>query len=154
MVNNKISAGLLMYRRKNKQLEVFLVHPGGPFFKFKDKGSWSIPKGLRHDNEDFFETAKREFTEETGIGLPDNTAYYELGSTTYPNGKVVHCWAFENDLSDNFVLKSNKIPLIGGRQGWAEVDKGEFFDTSTATVKILPAQKPFIDRLRRVLSGE
>lgn len=136
---NKISAGLLMYRVNNKNLEVFLVHPGGPFWKNNDK-VWEIPKGLVED-DDLFETAKREFKEETGLD-PANEAL-ELGFIVYPNGKKVYAWAFEGDLPNNFELKSNLTP-----QGWPEVDKGEFFTIEEAKQKIFPPQFELVMRLK------
>jgi len=133
----KISAGLLMYRR-NPNLEVFLVHPGGPFFKFKDN-VWSIPKGEQKDGESLLETAKREFEEETGIVPPEWET--SLGMVEY-NNKIVYCWAFENDLPKNFKLKSNLTKF-----GWPENDKGEFFGIPIVKTKILAAQVDFLSRL-------
>jgi len=138
----KVSAGLLMYRKVSNQLEVFLVHPGGPFFARRDNGIWGIPKGERHDEEDLLNCAKREFSEETNIEIPKNAVYCELGSTTYTNGKVVYCWAFENDLPKDFALKSNHT-----KYGWPEIDRGEFMNLKTAEKKILPAQKNFLTKL-------
>lgn len=135
----KISAGLLMYRFKNKILEVFLVHPGGPFFKNNDK-VWGIPKGEQHDEEDLLETAKREFEEETGIRFARGPLT-NLGFVKY-NNKIVYCWAFESDLPENFVFKSNLSKFK-----WLENDKGEFFSIEEAKNKILPGQKIFLDRL-------
>lgn len=140
---NKISAGLLMYRFVNKELQVFLVHPGGPFWKNNDK-VWGIPKGLVED-DDLFETAKREFREETsfaGAALA-KLNFVDLGFIVYPNGKKVYAWAFEGDLPNNFELKSNLTP-----QGWPEVDKGEFFTIEEAKQKIFPPQFELVMRLK------
>lgn len=150
MINSKsmakVSAGLLMYRWKDDQLEVFLVHPGGPFFK--NKNVWGIPKG-EQDDEDLLETAKREFSEETGIVLKSSTVYYELGSTTYSNGKIVYAWALENGDFDSKKLVSNKTPF-----GWPEIDRGNYFPLEEAIKIISPAQKKFLDRLSTRLQSK
>lgn len=147
----KISAGLLMYKLVAGKPQVFLVHPGGPFFKFNDH-VWSIPKGLQEDGEDLLETAKREFCEETGISLARRglvrQTFLNLSFVTY-NDKIVYCWAFESDLprfagEAGFVFKSNPSKF-----GWPENDKGEFFNLETAKEKILPAQKEFLVRLTK-----
>ncbi|MBI3887715.1 NUDIX domain-containing protein, partial [Candidatus Microgenomates bacterium] len=147
---NKISAGLLMYKKSAQgrdKLEVFLVHPGGPFWAKKDDGVWGIPKGLiENENDDLLETAKREFEEETGIEIPMDIGMTPLGFITYPNGKIVHAWTFENDIPNDFVLKSNLT-----QQGWPEIDRGEFFDLETAKKKIYLPQKDFLDRLANSL---
>ncbi len=146
----KISAGLLMYRKildpaRMTRIEVFLVHPGGPFFKLRDD-VWSIPKGLQEDGEDLLETAKREFCEETGISLARRglvrQTFLNLGFVTY-NNKIVYCWAFEQDLPKNYIFKSNPSKF-----GWPENDKGKFFDIETAKQKILPAQSEFLVRIK------
>ena len=147
----KVSAGLLMYRsaQGRDKLEVFLVHPGGPFFKNRDD-VWSVPKGLVEPNEDLLAAAKREFTEETGIVIASDTKQSSLGIVNY-NNKTVHAWAFEKDLPKDsprfaseagFQLKSDPTP-----QGWPENDKGEFFNLETAKKKILKGQLPFLERL-------
>lgn len=128
-----------MFRRCAKDIEVFLVHPGGPFFGRRDN-VWGIPKGERHDDEDLLTCAKREFTEETGID-PGQAAMTPLGSIQY-NNKTIYCWTFEKDLPENFKLKSNLTPY-----GWPEIDKGEFFNLGAAASKILPGQKIFLERL-------
>lgn len=117
-----------MYRKN----EVFLVHPGGPFFKNRDN-VWSVPKGEQHDGEDLLETAKREFCEETNIVIPAFEPE-SIGFVKY-NNKLVYCWAFESDLPKEFIFKSNKTP-----QGWDENDRGEFFDLETAKLKIIKYQ--------------
>lgn len=146
----KVSAGLLMYRKTNNKIEVFLVHPGGPFFKFNDH-VWSIPKGLQEDGENLLETAKREFCEETsfpGAALA-NVNFVNLGFVCY-NNKKVYCWAFDSPRSDrveaSYVFKSNLSKF-----GWPENDKGEFFNFDVALSKIHPAQKPFLFTLRTIL---
>jgi predicted NUDIX family NTP pyrophosphohydrolase len=145
-----ISAGLLMYKINGKELRVFLVHPGGPIFKNKDEGYWGIPKGLVEVGEDLEDTAKREFEEETGI-LPIGK-FIELGSVKQKSGKTVHAWAFENNDSIPKELNCNTFqmewpPYSGKKQAFPEVDKGEFFDVSSARKKIIYAQEEFLDRL-------
>jgi predicted NUDIX family NTP pyrophosphohydrolase len=142
MSMSKISAGLLMYRIRDRRLEVFLVHPGGPFFK-KREDIWSIPKGERHDEEDLLTCAKREFLEETGIDS-GQARMTELGSVTH-NNKAVYCWAFENNLSDEEIKKIFKSNP--SKFGWPENDAGKFMDLETAHTKIFPGQKPFLSRL-------
>lgn len=150
----KTSAGLLMYRFQDERLEVFLVHPGGPFFK--NKNIWGIPKGEQHDDEDLLETAKREFSEETGINLKPNAKYYELGSITYPNGKIIYAWAFEDGSFNPGRLVSNTFkmkwpPVIGKLQEFPEIDKGDYFPLEEASKLINPAQKDFLARLKQKL---
>ncbi|GIU68153.1 MAG: NTP pyrophosphohydrolase [Candidatus Pacearchaeota archaeon] len=149
----KISAGLLMYRTK-KTLEVFLVHPGGPFWKNKDEGAWSIPKGEVEKNESFLEAAKREFFEETGIKPKE--PFLELGSIKQKSGKVVYACAFKGDFS-GFLTRQNMIeieypPKSGKKIKIPEVDKASFFTLEEAKKKIIPSQVLFLDRLREVLS--
>lgn len=136
----KVAAGLLMFK-KDPDLQVFLVHFGGPFWAKKDNGAWSIAKGLQEGNEGLMETAKREFSEETGIVLLPANVYEDLGTVSY-HDKIVYCWAFEGDLPNDFVFKSNLT-----EQGWPEKDKGQFFPIDKAKLKILPAQKVFLERL-------
>src|SRR5687767_12697521 len=103
------SAGLLMYRWANEELEFFLVHPGGPFFKNKDLGVWSIPKGLPENGEDLLHTAQREFKEETGLDA--NPPFHALGTVQQKAGKIVHAWAFEGewDSANGITCNSFKI---------------------------------------------
>src|SRR5258706_13451832 len=107
----KISAGLLMYRIKNKKPEVFLAHPGGPFFKNKDEGHWTIPKGEVEEGEDLLQTAVREFKEETGI-TPEGD-FIPLGTITQKGGKIVHAWAFEGDQDSQQPHSSNFLEVDG-----------------------------------------
>ena len=115
----KKSAGLLMYRRRHGVLEVFLVHPGGPFWQKKDAGSWSIPKGEYTTEEDPLEVAKREFQEETGFRASGE--FVPLTSRKQPSGKIINAWAFEGDC-DASTIKSNTFsmewpPRSGKRAG-------------------------------------
>lgn len=137
----RISAGLLMYRIKDGILEVFLVHPGGPFFKNKPR-IWGIPKGELHDAEDKHAAAKREFSEETGIKLHDNVVYRELGFTVNPSGKIIYAWAFEDGTFD-----PNKLVSNPSKFGWPEIEKGDYFPLSEAKKIIFPAQEEFLLRL-------
>jgi predicted NUDIX family NTP pyrophosphohydrolase len=143
------SAGLLLYRRRGGGIEVLLGHPGGPFWRRKDVGAWSIPKGLIAANETPLAAAKREFTEETGH-RPRGTSV-PLGESKQPGGKIVHVWAVEDDW-DVADLKSNMFeldwpPRSGRRQKFAELDPAAWFDVEEARTKILKGQAVFIDCL-------
>jgi predicted NUDIX family NTP pyrophosphohydrolase len=149
----KISAGLLLYRRQ-RELEVFLAHPGGPFFAKKDDGFWGIPKGEIEYNEPYLDAAVREFFEETGIQPAGE--YIPLGSVTLSTGKIVHAWAFEGDWDSSMPLHSNKFcmewPPNSGKQQWfPEIDKAAFFTVGAAIKKINSAQAAFINRLEHYL---
>ena len=152
----KISAGLLMYRFVNNKLEVLLAHPGGPFFKNKDDGHWSIPKGEPDEMENnLLETAKREFKEETGIE-PDAEEFIPLGTILQKGGKTVHAWAFKGNIAPGFEPKSNTFktewpPNSGKQMVFSEIDKIDFFDTTAAKKKIKQAQIDFIERLEKYL---
>jgi predicted NUDIX family NTP pyrophosphohydrolase len=147
------SAGILLYRFKNKQLQVLLVHPGGPFFKNKDNGTWSIPKGEFIDGEEALTAAKREFEEETG--QPINGNFIPLEPIIQKSGKKVYAWAVEGDI-DHETIFSNTFeiewpPRSGKKQAFPEVDRAGWFDLETAKVKIIPAQVELIDNLRQIL---
>jgi len=158
MPSAAISAGLLLFRRSGGQLEVFLVHPGGPFWKNRDAGAWSIPKGLIDAGEQPLAAARREFQEETGItevGWPLATASAErfipLGTIQQKAGKIVEAWACEGD-ADATTIKSNltRVELPRGSGRWIqvpEVDRAGWFSPDEAREKINPAQAEFIDRL-------
>jgi predicted NUDIX family NTP pyrophosphohydrolase len=152
----KVSAGLLLYRFRDGRLQVLLVHPGGPFFRNKDLGAWSIPKGEPDEGEPLLEVAKREFREETGFVVDGE--YLELTAVKQKAGKVVHAWALEGDC-DPAALRSNTFPLewpprSGKRVEFPEVDRAEFFELETAREKINPAQSALLEELqRRVGSG-
>jgi predicted NUDIX family NTP pyrophosphohydrolase len=149
-----ISSGLLMYR-KRATVEVLLVHPGGPFFRNKDAGAWSIPKGEVAGGEDLLECARREFEEETGT-VPAGP-FIALPPVKQKSGKVVHAWAFEGTL-DPEEIRSNTFtlewpPKSGKRAEFPGIDRAAFFDLSTAQVKILPAQAPLLAALAEVLKS-
>ena len=139
-----------MFRRKD-ELEVLLVHPGGPFFHNKDAGAWTIPKGEAAEDEDLLRRAKLEFEEELGT-KPPASQFAELGTIKQKGGKTVHAWAFEGDLPPDFVLASNTFamewpPRSGRTQEFPEVDRAEFFPIEVAREKINSAQIEFLDRL-------
>lgn len=145
-----ISAGLLLYRRGESGLEVFLVHPGGPFWAKKDAGAWSVPKGLVDADEEELACARREFREETGFDAPSG-AELDLGTFRQPSGKQVHVWAIEGDcdpaqLSSNF-FEMEWPPKSGRRARFPEVDRGGWFDRTQALAKITTGQRPILERL-------
>jgi predicted NUDIX family NTP pyrophosphohydrolase len=149
----KQSAGLLMYRLRNGQLEVFLVHPGGPFWAKKDFGAWSISKGEYVAGEPALEAAKREFQEETGFAAQGD--FLSLGQVQQAGGKVVTAWAFAGDC-DPGQLISNRCeiewpPRSGRKMEIAEVDRGDWFSIAEAKERILKSQAPFLERLRHLL---
>jgi predicted NUDIX family NTP pyrophosphohydrolase len=147
---SNVSAGLLMFRRKNTAVEFLLVHPGGPFWKNRDDGAWSIPKGEAQPDEDLLSRARIEFKEELGIEPVGD--FIPLGSIKQKGGKAVHAWAFEGDLPHNFQLKSNTFeiewpPHSGKFKEFPEIDRAEFFGKEIARRKINSAQLSFFDRL-------
>jgi len=153
---SNVSAGLLLFRRPCGELEVFLAHPGGPFWEDRDLGAWTIPKGLVERGEDPLATAVREFEEETGI-RPEGP-FVPLGSVRQKAGKLVQAWAWEGE-ADARRVRSNtmrvEVPRGSGR--WLtipEVDRCEWFDSERAREKITPAQAELIDRLQAALSEE
>lgn len=152
---SRVSAGLLMFRRRGGALEVFLVHPGGPFFARKDEGAWTIPKGETGTDEDLLTRAQIEFEEE--LGIRPHGIWIELGSIKQKGGKTVHAWAFEGDLPDSFEPKSNTFeiewpPRSGKLKQFPEIDRAEFFVEEIARRKINPAQTLFLDRLAGALN--
>jgi len=145
----KKSAGILVYRFHSGELEVFLVHPGGPFWKNKDDGAWSIPKGEYTDGEDPLEAAKREFEEETGIACDGK--FIMLDPIKQKGGKAVSAWALEKNIETKSI-KSNLFsmewpPKSGKMQEFPEVDKGDWFGLNDARLKINLSQAAFIDQL-------
>ena len=151
-----VSAGLLLFRRSRGELEVFLAHPGGPFWEARDLGAWTVPKGLVEAGEDPLATAVREFREETGVS-PEGP-FLPLGSVRQKAGKVVHAWAWEGE-ADPEQARSNTMraewPRGSGRWlTFPEVDRCEWFDARSAREKINAAQAELIDRLQAMLSGD
>lgn len=145
----KLSAGLLMYRRTENDLEVLLVHPGGPFFAKKDDGAWSIPKGEAAEGEDLLATACREFEEETGIRPAG--PFRKLAPVKLKSGKVVHAWAFEGNC-DPATVRSNTFtmewpPRSGRKQEFPEIDRAAFFPLEEAARKINPGQLALLEQL-------
>ncbi len=154
-MSNK-SAGLLLFRQISGHLEVFLVHPGGPFWAKKDEGAWSIPKGEIGDEEEPLAAAKREFAEETGLKLPD-TEVIPLEPLRQPSGKLVYAWAMKYDF-DPARLKSNTFsiewpPKSGQFQEFPEIDRAAWFSINEARHKILKGQAPFLDQLQQKLKA-
>ncbi|MGF7040674.1 NUDIX domain-containing protein [Mucilaginibacter lappiensis] len=145
----KQSAGILLYRRVAAELQVFLVHPGGPFFRNKDDGSWSIPKGEFLEDDDPLDAAKREFEEETGQAITGK--FIPLKPITQKGGKTVQAWAVEGDI-DQTTINSNHFeiewpPRSGKLQSFPEVDKADWFDVDIAKIKINAAQAGLIEEL-------
>lgn len=148
--SHKISAGILLFRRKRGPIQVLLGHPGGPFWKKKDFGAWTIPKGLVDLNEDLQAAARREFEEETGY-RPFGE-FVPLGAAKQPGGKTVHVWAAEGDWNPD-ALTSNVFemewpPHSGKLQSFPELDRAAWFGFSEARERILKGQTVFLDRLR------
>jgi predicted NUDIX family NTP pyrophosphohydrolase len=151
----KISAGLLLFKRTGAAIEVLLAHPGGPFFKNKDDGSWTIPKGVAEPGEDLLERARIEFEEELGVKPAGNAI--PLGSVRQKGGKTVHGWAMEGNLAEDFQARSNTFeiewpPRSGTMQSFPEVDRAQFFSIEEAARKINPAQRDFLNRLEQLVN--
>jgi predicted NUDIX family NTP pyrophosphohydrolase len=147
------SAGILLYRLHGDSCEVFLVHPGGPYWRRKDAGAWSIPKGELEDGDDPLGAAQREFHEETGARLSGEPL--ELTPLKQPSGKLVYAWAMQDDI-DPSVVKSNTFsmewpPHSGRQQQFPEVDRADWFTIAAAQEKILPGQRGFLDQLLQLL---
>jgi predicted NUDIX family NTP pyrophosphohydrolase len=150
----KISAGLLLYRRRQGGAEIFLVHPGGPFWAKKDAGAWSIPKGEAAPGENLLAAAQREFEEETGLGVTGE--FRALEPVRQSSGKLVHAWAVEADC-DAASIRSNTFdmewpPRSGRTQAFPEVDRAAWLDLVTARVKITKGQLGLLDQLERLLA--
>ena len=151
-----VSAGLLLFRRNDARgLEIFLAHPGGPFWANRDAGAWTIPKGVVEEGEDLLDAARREFREETGIDAAG--PFLPLGSVKQKAGKTVHAWAWEGDADASAIVSNEtKTEWPRGSGKWitfAEVDRCAWFDTRTARDKMNPAQAELIERLRSVLGA-
>ena len=157
MARSKTSAGLLMFRRGPEGLEVLLVHPGGPFFRNKDIGAWTIPKGEAAEDEDLLTRARIEFEEELGIAPSGEPI--GLGTVKQKGGKTVHAWALAGDLEPDFKLASNTFemewpPRSGRKQQFPEIDDAKFFPLELARSKINQAQTVFLDRLLEILRAQ
>ncbi len=144
-----------MYRRREGELEVFLVHPGGPFWAKKDIGAWTVPKGEYGDEEQPIDAAKREFAEETGFA--PGTEFEDLGRIKQAGGKIVSAWAFEGDCNPaDLVSNTCRIewPRRSGKmRDIPEIDRGEWFVVSEARRYIKSSQEPFLDRLCAALGA-
>jgi predicted NUDIX family NTP pyrophosphohydrolase len=154
MSTAKTSAGILLYRGQGAQLEVFLVHPGGPFWANKDDASWSIPKGEYEGDADALEAAKREFTEETSFSTAG--AFVPLTPRRQPSGKLISAWAVAGDV-DAAKLRSNTFsmewpPKSGTQQEFPEVDRGGWFDLQSARRKLARGQLPFLTELESIIA--
>jgi predicted NUDIX family NTP pyrophosphohydrolase len=155
MKSTKRSAGILLYRRGHGgQLEVFLVHPGGPFWAKKDDAVWSIPKGEYEGDADALDAAKREFTEETSFSIAGT--FIPLTPVRQPSGKLISVWAVSGDV-DAAKLRSNLFsmewpPKSGRQQEFPEVDRGGWFDLQSARRKLAPGQVPFLSQLESILA--
>jgi predicted NUDIX family NTP pyrophosphohydrolase len=152
----KASAGILMYRYCASTLEIFLVHPGGPFWKNRDLGSWSIPKGEFDNGEDPFEAAKREFQEETGFSVIGS--FIALSPVRQAGGKLIYAWAVEGDCKAE-AIKSNSFtlewpPRSGRFKEFPEVDRAAWFRIELAREKILQGQVMLLEELQRKLKGD
>jgi predicted NUDIX family NTP pyrophosphohydrolase len=151
----KTSAGLLMYRRTDGVLQVLLAHPGGPFWRNKDDGAWTLPKGEYEAPEEALVAARREFAEETGFEAAG--PFLPLGEVKQKSGKRVAAWAFCGDCEPG-TLRSNSFemewpPKSGQRQSFPEVDRVQWLTLDDARSKILPAQRELLDRLEAALAA-
>ena len=151
----KLSAGIMVYRQNtNDEIEVLLVHPGGPFFKNKDDGAWSIPKGEYMEGEDALLAAKREFTEETGNSLPAGE-FILLQPVKIKSGKVITAWAVKANFTEPLIYSNNfEIewpPRSGKKQSFPEIDKAEWFTLKEARHKIDMSQIDLLKQLAIIL---
>lgn len=142
----KKSAGILLYRFQNEQIEIFLVHPGGPFWSKKDLGAWSVPKGEFSDNEDGLHAAKRELEEETGIKATGK--FIELSPAKQRSGKIVYTWAHQKDVDPEKLVSNTCLiewpPRSGKKLEIPEVDKGAWLTPEEGLTKIVPGQAPIL----------
>lgn len=153
MNTQKQSAGILLYKIEKEILKVFLIHPGGPFWKGKDNGSWSIPKGEPGNDEDLLDTAKREFAEETEITLSGD--FIMLTPVKQKGGKIVHAWALEGDINPGKIISNTFTiewpPHSNKMATYPEIDKAEWFEIDEAKIKINQAQVLLIKELVMIL---
>ncbi|HKX08079.1 MAG TPA: NUDIX domain-containing protein [Stellaceae bacterium] len=152
----KVSAGLLLYRLQAGGPEVFLVHPGGPFWAKKDAGAWSIPKGEVAADEALLAAAQREFQEETGLSVAGD--FRALEPVRQAGGKTVHAWAVEADC-DATAVRSNSFemewpPRSGRKQAFPEIDRAAWLDLPAARVKVTKGQLPLLEQLERLLTAD
>jgi predicted NUDIX family NTP pyrophosphohydrolase len=152
----QISAGILLFRRRPAGVEVMLVHPGGPFWRNKDDGAWSIPKGLADEGEDLLTAARREFLEETGATV--DGGFIELGAHKQPGGKTIVAYGLEGDF-DAASLRSNMFsmewpPRSGKTAEFPEVDRAGWFDLDEALVKVTKGQRPIISAFAAKLAED
>lgn len=152
----KISAGILLYRQVNKELQVFLVHPGGPFWKHKDEGAWSIPKGETEGETDLLAVARKEFQEETGTAIGGD--FRALQPVKQKSGKVIHAFTIEGDI-DADAIRSNTFPLewpprSGKTIQVPEVDKAGWFTVAEARKKMNPAQAVMLGELLHIIEAK
>jgi len=149
----RISAGILLYRLRDGTWEVFLVHPGGPYWRGKDASAWSIPKGELEEGDDPLTAAQREFHEETGSRLSGK--FIALAPLRQPSGKIVHAWAVQGDIDASSVVSNTFSmewpPRSGKQQEFPEVDLGGWFTIATGREKILRGQRGFLDQLQEHL---
>ena len=149
------SAGVLLYRVRAGVVEVFLVHPGGPYWQEKDAGAWSIPKGELEVGDDALTTAQREFYEETGS--PATGEFVPLTPLKQPGGKLVHAWAVRGEIDASSITSNTFLmewpPRSGKRQEFPEIDRGEWFTIAAAKEKILTGQRGFLDQLLEQLGS-
>jgi predicted NUDIX family NTP pyrophosphohydrolase len=151
----KTSAGILLFRRRRDTVEVFLVHPGGPYWARKDEGAWSIPKGEVEVGEDLLTRAKLEFAEETGSTVDGSFA--PLEPVAQAGGKIVHAWAVEGDINAA-TIRSNRFSLewppgSGKVREFPEVDRAEWFGLAAAREKINKGQRPLLEQLEGLIGG-
>lgn len=150
-----ISAGILLFRRRDGALEVFLAHPGGPFWSKRDAGAWTIPKGAVDEGEDLLDAARRELREETG--LAPSGPFIPLGSIKQRAGKTVHAWACEGDADPSAVTSNDtQIEWPRGSGQWhtyPEVDRCQWFSLAEAGRKMNPAQAELLERLQLAVSS-
>jgi predicted NUDIX family NTP pyrophosphohydrolase len=154
----RVSAGLLLFRWRDGQLEVCLAHPGGPLFASKDAGHWTIPKGQPDPGEELLAAAFREVEEEVGVQLERNQELIPLGSIQQKGGKVVHAWGVRVSDDDLPPVPSNLFemewpPGSGQQQQFPEIDQARFFSSAEARIKIKSTQIPLLDRLEEHLKA-
>ena len=155
----RTSAGLVVYRFKDGRLEVFLAHPGGPFFARKDYGHWTIPKGEIEPGEDYRLAAVREFKEEVCMDVDPGSRFLELGSIRQKGGKIVHAWGVAGDWDDSRPFQSSTFetewpPGSGTVQEFPEVDRAKFFPLDEARKRIKETQIPLLERLDDLLKQQ